>query len=545
MDTVKLIEQCATGDRDAMARLYHAYSGRMLKLIERYVNEPSAAEDILHDGFLVIFSHISELRTPEKLEYWMGTIMKNLSIQYLSRIEVATVLEDMDEPADTPDMNDILSYNELEVIINKLPEGYRKIFKLAVLENKSHKEIGKLLGIAPHSSSSQLARAKAMMRKLISERQAALALMVLLLLLSPVSIVMFKTDMNDMSMNISQTAESLVEETSVKSVDNPPLSSENFIAGTISSKKTSTKGLRVSPDVPQISKTEDTVEEKIEASEEVTEIKNEDGPTSQTAEEADTVRSHKLTVEPVTGNEYRTYIAASGRRHNSRQSWSVGLTYSLNTDRFANASEGNDYTVNGPWHDGTNNGSISGIDKPTIPPEPDYSNPGNIKSEAHHSLPVTFGISLSRSLSARTSIETGLNFTYMRSNVSFGFDSHSCMDALVKSYYLGIPVKLNFKIATYEQISIYGSGGMAVDIPVSSTTRTLYKASSFSAPAMNPRTQFSLSVGLGLDYRLTRTVSIYAEPSLRYYPANGSSLPTIRSEHPFEFTIPIGLRFNL
>ncbi len=540
MDTVKLIGQCAVGDRDAMARLYHAYSGRMLKLIERYVNEPSAAEDILHDGFLVIFSHISELRAPEKLEYWMGTIMKNLAIQYLSRIEVATVLEDMDEPADTPDMNDILSYNELEVIINKLPEGYRKIFKLAVLENKSHKEIGKLLGIAPHSSSSQLARAKAMMRKLISERQAALALMVLLLLLSPISIVMFKTDMNDMSMNITQTVGRLVEETSVKSGDNISVSPENLIAGSFSSKKTTATRLKTSSDVPPTTKTEDPVEERIEANEERTDIKHEEEPTVQTTE-ADTARKHKLTVEPVTGNEYRTYIAASGRRHNGSQNWSVGLTYSLNTDRLANASGGNDYTVNGPWNDG----SISGSDKPTIPPEPDYSNPGNIKREAHHSLPVTFGISLSRSLSPRTSIETGLNLTYMRSNVSFGFDNHSCMDALVKSYYLGIPVKLNFKIATYEQISIYGSGGMAVDIPLSSTTRTLYKASSFSAPAMNPRTQFSLSVGLGLDYRLTRSVSIYAEPSLRYYPANGSSLPTIRSEHPFEFTIPIGLRFNL
>ncbi len=540
MDTVKLIGQCAVGDRDAMARLYHAYSGRMLKLIERYVNEPSAAEDILHDGFLVIFSHISELRAPEKLEYWMGTIMKNLAIQYLSRIEVATVLEDMDEPADTPDMNDILSYNELEVIINKLLEGYRKIFKLAVLENKSHKEIGKLLGIAPHSSSSQLARAKAMMRKLISERQAALALMVLLLLLSPISIVMFKTDMNDMSMNITQTVGRLVEETSVKSGDNISVSPENLIAGSFSSKKTTATRLKTSSDVPPTTKTEDPVEERIEANEERTDIKHEEEPTVQTTE-ADTARTHKLTVEPVTGNEYRTYIAASGRRHNGSQNWSVGLTYSLNTDRLANASGGNDYTVNGPWNDG----SISGSDKPTIPPEPDYSNPGNIKREAHHSLPVTFGISLSRSLSPRTSIETGLNLTYMRSNVSFGFDNHSCMDALVKSYYLGIPVKLNFKIATYEQISIYGSGGMAVDIPLSSTTRTLYKASSFSAPAMNPRTQFSLSVGLGLDYRLTRSVSIYAEPSLRYYPANGSSLPTIRSEHPFEFTIPIGLRFNL
>ncbi|MDE7475312.1 MAG: sigma-70 family RNA polymerase sigma factor, partial [Duncaniella sp.] len=161
MDTERIIEQCAAGDRVAMAGLYRAYSPRMLRLIMRYVNDPAAAQDILHDGFIVILSHISEVRVPAKLEYWMGTIMKNLAIQYLSRIEIAELLDGDDEPIDSPEMDDILSYDELEIIINKLPESYRRIFKLAVFENKSHKEIGEMLGIAPHSSSSQLARAKA------------------------------------------------------------------------------------------------------------------------------------------------------------------------------------------------------------------------------------------------------------------------------------------------------------------------------------------------------------------------------------------------
>ncbi|MDE5826185.1 MAG: RNA polymerase subunit sigma-70, partial [Duncaniella sp.] len=100
MDTERIIEQCAAGDRVAMAGLYRAYSPRMLRLIMRYVNDPAAAQDILHDGFIVILSHISEVRVPAKLEYWMGTIMKNLAIQYLSRIEIAELLDGDDEPID-------------------------------------------------------------------------------------------------------------------------------------------------------------------------------------------------------------------------------------------------------------------------------------------------------------------------------------------------------------------------------------------------------------------------------------------------------------
>ena len=61
----------------------------------------------------------------------------------------------------------VLTLEELNAIIDKLPDGYGKVFRLAVLDGFSHKEIGALLGIAPHSSSSQLTRAKAMLRRMI------------------------------------------------------------------------------------------------------------------------------------------------------------------------------------------------------------------------------------------------------------------------------------------------------------------------------------------------------------------------------------------
>ena len=70
---MELLERCKKGDKD---------SKRMMCVICHYIPDLNAARDILHDGFLIIFSRINQLRDAEKLEYWMGTIMKNLALQY-------------------------------------------------------------------------------------------------------------------------------------------------------------------------------------------------------------------------------------------------------------------------------------------------------------------------------------------------------------------------------------------------------------------------------------------------------------------------------
>lgn len=173
MDTKALVTLCQKGNGQALSLLYENYSEKMLKVCLRYIPDPTIAQDLLHDGFVIIFTSIHSLRNPEKLEYWMKKIMRNLALQYLNHANAnptipLTDIPEEEEPAENPFCPDFISYDKMLDIVESLPEGYCKVFKLAVLEGLSHKEIGDLLGIAPHSSSSQLFRAKILLKKMLA-----------------------------------------------------------------------------------------------------------------------------------------------------------------------------------------------------------------------------------------------------------------------------------------------------------------------------------------------------------------------------------------
>ena len=123
----------------------------------------------------------------------MGTIMRNLSLQYVRQrgLSAPVSLEEISEdeqPAESDEADVFPTYAEMLNLIEKLPEGYGRIFRLSVLEGLSHKEIGLLLHIAPHSSSSQLARAKKVLRRLISQYRVR----GLVLLLSAISVCVYR-----------------------------------------------------------------------------------------------------------------------------------------------------------------------------------------------------------------------------------------------------------------------------------------------------------------------------------------------------------------
>ena len=172
MENKELIDLCKQGNGKALGLLYTTYADKMMRICLRYVSNEQTAQDLLHDGFLIIFSSLHTLRSPEKLESWMGKIMKNMALQYLKESRPTSItlesITESEEPAESMFSTDFPTYEHLLKTIETLPQGYRNVFKLAVLENLSHKEIAALLGIAPHSSSSQLARAKEMLRKLLS-----------------------------------------------------------------------------------------------------------------------------------------------------------------------------------------------------------------------------------------------------------------------------------------------------------------------------------------------------------------------------------------
>ena len=182
MDKRHLIQRCQSGDREAFGILYQTYLTPMYEIVAYYVHDHDAVWDILHDGFLIAFASIDSLKNADKVEAWLTSIMKNLSLQYLkdeaSHISVpmsdAAIAGNISEPTDE---GGELTWEELDKIIEKLPEGYGKVFRLAVLDGLSHKEIAALLGIAPHSSSSQLTHAKAMLRRMITQYRMEMGLL--------------------------------------------------------------------------------------------------------------------------------------------------------------------------------------------------------------------------------------------------------------------------------------------------------------------------------------------------------------------------------
>ena len=180
MDVKRLVEGCKRGDREAQAALYGAYSGRMLDALRRVVGHDDAAEDLLHDGFIIVFSSIGTLRDACRLESWMRRIMTNLALRYKQtqdrELPIEAAAGVADDAAVGKPYGDV-SFDDIMEMVDRLPDGYRKVFRLPVLEGLSHVEIAEVLGIEPRSSSSQLVRARRKLMAMISEHRARLGLL--------------------------------------------------------------------------------------------------------------------------------------------------------------------------------------------------------------------------------------------------------------------------------------------------------------------------------------------------------------------------------
>ena len=177
MEEQELADGCRRGDNKARRELYERYAGRMLALCQRYVGSREEAEDLLHDGFLKLYSSFDKFtwRGEGSLRAWMERVMVNIALQYLRRSDVLNQsasmdtlpLESYDEPE--PETAERIPQQVLLKFISELPAGYRTVFNLYVLENKSHKEIAQMLGINEKSSASQLVRAKAVLAAKVRE----------------------------------------------------------------------------------------------------------------------------------------------------------------------------------------------------------------------------------------------------------------------------------------------------------------------------------------------------------------------------------------
>lgn len=170
----KLLQKVHKGDKAAQELLYRQHVCYLAALCSRYVANDDDAKDVLQESFIKIFSSIKtfEYRGEGSLRAWMARITLNEALAFIRKNCNATLV-------DIADYDDKVADDEIETegiptdviyrFIRELPDGYRAVFNLYVIEDKSHKEIAELLGIKVNTSASQLHKAKAILAKKINQ----------------------------------------------------------------------------------------------------------------------------------------------------------------------------------------------------------------------------------------------------------------------------------------------------------------------------------------------------------------------------------------
>lgn len=180
-DTAQLISDIRAGNRQAMHDLYSLSVGRLTAVCRRYVVEYEDVKDVMQDSYVKIFGVLNTFvpQNDNSLMAWMTRIVVNESLNFLRQRRRIIWLDggtdrlpdvastDDDEEPDTFG----ISAEQLYGMICQLPEGYRTVINLYVIENLSHKEIARMLGISEYTSASQLLRAKRALAKMIKKRK--------------------------------------------------------------------------------------------------------------------------------------------------------------------------------------------------------------------------------------------------------------------------------------------------------------------------------------------------------------------------------------
>lgn len=170
-----LLDRCRRGDRNAQYELYQAYARAMYNVCLRIVNSTADAEDILQESFLDAFGKLGTFRGEASFGAWLKMIVVNRSVNHLRKKKLV-LLEAMPDNEDTDCRS---SYDNEEVqwevkrvheAINKLPDGYRIVLSLYLLEGYDHAEIGEILNVTGSTSKSQYSRAKKQLVELLNRR---------------------------------------------------------------------------------------------------------------------------------------------------------------------------------------------------------------------------------------------------------------------------------------------------------------------------------------------------------------------------------------
>lgn len=166
----QLIENCKSNDTKAQSELYKLFSSKLFTVCLKYSRNYAEAEDNLQDAFLTIFKKIEQYGNKGSFEGWLKRITINTVLQQYRNEKVFDIVNETiaDEVEIEVDEDD-LSIDYLLKIIQELPDRYRLVFNMYVLDGYSHKDIAEMLDINIGTSKSNLARARQILKQTIED----------------------------------------------------------------------------------------------------------------------------------------------------------------------------------------------------------------------------------------------------------------------------------------------------------------------------------------------------------------------------------------
>ena len=171
MEDHSLITKCIKGESRAQKQLYEKYAPAMMSICLRYVHEKETARDLMHDGFVTLFTKIHTYSGNGSFPAWVKKIFVNTALEYLRRNDILRFSTDINDAYYFEDTDisvfEQISANELLECICKLPDCYRTVFNMYAIEGYSHAEIAQIMDIQESTSRSQYARGRQLLQKIV------------------------------------------------------------------------------------------------------------------------------------------------------------------------------------------------------------------------------------------------------------------------------------------------------------------------------------------------------------------------------------------
>lgn len=472
----------------------------MFGICVSYVHDQAIAEDLLQDAFIIVINKLPTLRDKTKLEPWVSTIVKNTCVNYLRKKSLfSNISVDIEQQKDDIDDNvrqekDTISYSTLMNMVEQLPDGYKKVFKLAVFEGYTHEEIAKLLDISPKTSSSQLSRAKKTLKSMILSYWS-LALVSVVVFVSLLFALFLKKPLNDRNVlreeSFSATIkQKTIEKNNIVNINKINKINKNF--NIIGEEKDVNIFVgdtnRIKSDLEEEGSVEYAKEEKVDFIKETPFGRDIIYNNTYTKKMDDKLISFNFSFIPI-NQEFTTVF--SSMDDELLVSWNMENSIDLNIEKM-------------------------------------------------YYKPISFNLIFEKAINRRFSVGLGLVYTFLKAEYLFE-DKKIRIDNI---QYLGFKSQVAFHYYKNSRVDSYIALGGVAEWPIYHKTK-LYFSKETVKENLNAHCQFYGEVSFGFSINVGYGINVFAEPCLDYFFENKDDFETFRTKHRWDFNVPIGVRIKL